>query len=78
MNDTSKKSAELFQKVLMNLPSEKRLKMGCSMYDTAKSIVRDSILNESKDISENELNKRIFLRFYGNETKKDLVVKIFG
>lgn len=46
---------------------EERLQMGCSMFDTAKEIVRSSILERHPHISVQELKKEIFLRFYGED-----------
>lgn len=41
--------------------------MGCSMYDTAKQIVRSAISNSRPGITDEEMKKEIFLRFYGKE-----------
>lgn len=67
MNDTSKKMEEKYFELLMKRSGEERLKMGASMYDTAKEIVKSSILEEDKNITALELKKKIFLRFYGHE-----------
>jgi len=37
------------------------------MYDTAKKIVRSAIYNSHPGITEAEMKKEIFLRFYGQE-----------
>lgn len=65
--DTHPKSEKLFQKFLMQKSNEERLIMGCSMYGTAKEIVKSSIINDNPNISREDLNKEIFLRFYGKE-----------
>lgn len=65
MNDTSQKTAELFLKLMKTKTNEERLIMGCSMYGAAKQIVRDSIIAKEPNISEAELDNRIFARFYG-------------
>lgn len=67
MNDTSQRMEEKYFELLMQRSGEERLKMGCSMYDTAKEIVKSSILEKEKDITALELKKKIFLRFYGHE-----------
>jgi hypothetical protein len=51
----------------MSKSGEERLLMGCSMYDSARQIVRSSINNSRPGITENEMKKEIFLRFYGQE-----------
>ena len=37
------------------------------MYDTAKQIVRSAICNNQPGITDEEMKKEIFLRFYGKE-----------
>jgi hypothetical protein len=41
--------------------------MGCSMYDTAKQIVLSAIRNRQPGITDVEIKREIFLRFYGLE-----------
>ena len=41
--------------------------MGCSMFGTAKKIVKASILNDNPQINDIDLKKEIFIRFYGDE-----------
>ncbi|MHC4204871.1 MAG: hypothetical protein ACYSTT_09475 [Planctomycetota bacterium] len=55
----------------MNKTGEERLLMGCSMYDTAKQIVRSAIYNNRPQITDEEMKKEIFLRFYGKEFSRD-------
>jgi hypothetical protein len=45
--------------------------MGCSMYDTAKEIVRSAIYNSRPRITDAEIKREIFLRFYGQEFGED-------
>ena len=65
MNDTSEEMEKRYYDLLMQRSGEERLKMGCSMYDAAKEIVKSSILNENPGLTANELKEKIFLRFYG-------------
>ena len=44
--------------------------MGCSMYDTARQIVRSAIYNSRPGITDEEMKKEIFLRFYGKEFRR--------
>ena len=67
MQDTSTKVKNIYHDILMARTPEERLKMGCSMFDAAKQIVRSSILNKDSNISDQELKKKIFLRFYGHD-----------
>ena len=67
MNDTHPDVAIRFRELMMRKSGEQRLLMGCSMYDTAKQIVRSAIYNSRPGITEAEMKKEIFLRFYGSE-----------
>jgi hypothetical protein len=67
MNDTTPEIAALYRNLIMNKSGEERLLMGCSMYDAARQIVRSAIYNDRPGITEKEIKKEIFLRFYGRE-----------
>ena len=67
MNDTHPEISAKFQDLIMQKSCEQRLLMGCSMYDTAKQIVRSSIYNTHPGITEEQMRKEIFIRFYGLE-----------
>ncbi len=67
MNDTHPEMAVRFRNLMMSKTGQERLLMGCSMYDTAKEIVRSSIHNGHSGITEADMRKEIFLRFYGRE-----------
>ena len=67
MNDTHPDVAGRFRNLMMSKTGQERLLMGCSMYDAAKEIVRSSIYNNHPGITEVEMRKEIFLRFYGQE-----------
>ena len=65
MNDTHPDIAAVFEDLIMKRTCEQRLLMGFSMYDAARQIVRSAIYDRCPDITESELKKEIFLRFYG-------------
>ena len=67
MFDTHPDVAIRFRDLMMSKSGQQRLLMGCSMYDTAKKIVRSSIYNSRPEITDEEMKKEIFLRFYGKE-----------
>ena len=67
LNNTHPDVAIRFRDLMMSKSGQQRLLMGCSMYDTAKQIVRSAIYNNRPDIMDKDLKKEIFLRFYGNE-----------
>jgi hypothetical protein len=67
MLDTHPDIAIRFRELIMRKSGEQRLLMGCSMYDTAKKIVRSAIYNSQPEIKDAEIKREIFLRFYGQE-----------
>jgi len=67
ISDTHPDIAIRFRDLMMSKTGEQRLLMGFSMYDTARQIVRSAIYNSRPEITEEEMKKEIFLRFYGWE-----------
>lgn len=67
MKDTSPDIESRFLDMIMKKSGEERLKMGFSMFDTARRQVIASIKSEMPDIDERELRRQVFLRFYGQE-----------
>ena len=67
MFDTSKSMQLRFDQMIMSRTPMERLRMGSSMFDTARKIVRSSILNQNPQSSVYDLKKQTFLRFYGEE-----------
>jgi len=67
MNDTNPDVAVRFRDLMMSKTSQERLVMGCSMYDTAKEIVRSAVRNRQPGITDAEIKREIFLRFYGQD-----------
>jgi hypothetical protein len=67
MFDTHPELAVRFRDLMMSKTGQERLVMGCSMYDTTKEIVRSAIYSRRPGITDTELKKEIFLRFYGQE-----------
>ena len=75
--DTSEEMQKRYHALLMRRSGEERLKMGCSMFDAAKEIVKSSLLNENPGLTARELKEKIFLRFYGldfSESQKQKII----
>lgn len=53
--------------MLMDRSGEERLRMGDSMYATARGLVIASILERNPSASPGALRQALFLRFYGHE-----------
>jgi len=77
MNDTHPEVAARFRDLMRAKSNEQRLLMGCSMYDTAKQIMQSAIYGQRPGITQEEMKKEIFLRFYGLEFSQGDKEKIF-
>lgn len=73
MNDTSSTAHEKMISLMMQRSGEERLKMGCSMFDTARELVLASCPKELGDVG-----RRVFLfqRLYGQEYQADRKARI--
>ena len=76
MKDTNSSMQKFYEEKLMQIAPEQRLRMGCSMFDAAKQLVISSIVAENPQISNQEIKRKIFLRFYGLELTKQQCEKI--
>ncbi len=77
MIDTHPDIAVRFRDMMMRKSGEQRLRMGCSMHDAAKQILRIAIRKSRPEITEAEMRREIFLRFYGHEFSRDDREKLF-
>jgi hypothetical protein len=69
--------AELYHRLLMELPPARRLAMACDMFTTAKAFARAGILRDGP-LPESEIRCRLFLRFYGNDFSEEERAKILA
>jgi len=67
MFDTHPEIAVRYRDLMMSKTGQERLVMGCSMYDTARQIVLSAVRNRRPEITDAEIKREIFLRFYGQE-----------
>jgi hypothetical protein len=67
MNDPTPEVEALFRSMLLQRSGEERMRMACSMFDTAKALASASIRETQPDISDIDLRRVLFLRFYGHE-----------
>lgn len=80
MKDTTSEMESKFLDMMMSKSGEDRLRMGFSMFETARRQIITAIREERPDIDERELRKRVFLRFYGhefNEVEREKILKGF-
>ncbi len=78
MNDTHPEIAVRYRELMMRKSGQQRVVMGCSMYDTAKQIVRSAIYNSRPGITDTEMKKEIFLIFYGQDFSQAEKDKFFS
>ena len=76
MKDTKLEILELQRKILEKKSYEEKFLMSIDMYETSKSFVRSAIQNEIPNISEQELRRELFRRFYKNDFSKIEMEKI--
>ncbi|OGU70310.1 MAG: hypothetical protein A2V93_11430 [Ignavibacteria bacterium RBG_16_34_14] len=73
MNDTSPEAKKIQDELFAKLSGEERLLMGLEMFETARKIVLSSF---PENLPENEIRKRLFLRFYENDFSDEEKEKI--
>jgi len=78
MMDTHDSVKKRFYEMMMSRSSVERLRMGCSMFDSAKEIVRSSIMCHDPQSSSSEIKKKIFLRLYEKDFNPDQKKRIVG
>ncbi len=67
MSDTSAPVEQRFRSLLMKKSGEERLKMGASMFDSAKSLALAWFQAEGKSLSSAGQKAELFQRFYGQD-----------
>ena len=78
MNDTSPEMDTHYRDMLMQRSGEERLKMGCSMRETARAFVEASIREQDPQATPETVRKGLFLRFYGQEFDVESRAKILA
>ena len=67
MADTPPEVMQRYRAMLLARSPEERLKMGCSMGATTRSLLRASVLAQDPHASPAAVRRALFLRFYGHE-----------
>jgi len=76
MKDTPIDILEMQRNILLNKTDSEKFIMSIDMYETSKAFVRSSIRNENHALSEKELHKEVFRRFYKNDFSDSEMKKI--
>ncbi|MBV6421036.1 MAG: hypothetical protein DAHOPDDO_02305 [Ignavibacteriaceae bacterium] len=74
MNDTSPRIEEMINQIYLKKTGEEKILIALKMFETARDIVISSLPN---DLSDKELKKELFLRFYGDEFDDVIQEKIY-
>ena len=78
MKDTSIEMEQRFRSMMLARSGEDRLKMGCSMHETAQALVIASLKEKTPNLTREELRRTLFLRFYGGDFDKKTAEKILA
>ncbi len=76
MRDTSREVERRFRELLLRRSGEERLRMGCSMYGTARALIRASVLEKDPGISPQGMRRALFLKLYGHEFDAHTIERI--
>ena len=76
MNDTSSFIETRFMEMMMKKSGQDRLKMGFSMFDMARGQVIASIQRKNPNVDIKDLERELFLRFYGQDFSSEEQEKI--
>lgn len=78
MKDTPKHIVEMQRNMIHSKTEEERFLMGADMIDSVYEMVKNQIIEESPELSEQEIRAKLFLRFYQNdfsEQEKEKIVE---
>ena len=74
MNDTDPKVAERYTAMLMSRSGVERMKMGSSMFQTARALMIAGLRAEG--VAEEDMKVAIFLRTYGDQFTEEQKARI--
>lgn len=78
MSDTSPEMDSRYRAMIMQRSGEKRLKMGCAMFDTARALMKAGILEQNPKASPAEIRRALFVQLYGHEFDAESRTKILA
>jgi len=67
MNDTSPNAERTYRAMLLGRSGAERLKMGCSMFATARTLVVAGLRSNAPRASPATVRQALFLTFYGRD-----------
>jgi hypothetical protein len=75
MNDTSPVIQNKLNEIYRNKSGEEKLLIALKMFETARDIVLSSL---PENLSDTEIRKELFLRFYGNDFNESIKAEILS
>lgn len=82
MTDTPAGVEARYRRMLLARSGEDRLRMGLSMYSTARAFVVASLLEREPQASPERIREAVFLRFYGRDfddaTREKILARLAG
>ena len=78
MNDTPGAIEDKFREMIMTCSPADRIAMACRMFSTARSLTAAGIRQTFTDLGADEIEQRIFLRFYSHEYGETELQEILG
>lgn len=74
MNDTQEAVQDFYRTLLMCRSGADRVRMGCAMFDTARTFARANL--QMASATEGELRVRLFVRTYAGDFDPEMVARI--
>jgi predicted helicase len=76
MKDTSRQITDMQRKLIHSKTEEERSLMGAEMIDSVYEMVKKQIMKEEPRLSKQEVQAKLFLRFYKNDFSEQQKEKI--
>ena len=78
MNDTTPEMAKKQAAIMLSKTPSERFMAGIEMIDCTRQMVEESIKREYENISELELKKQVFLRYYSTDFTDEQIEAILN
>lgn len=78
MSDTPPHVEKMYRELLMSRSPYERLKMACSMFDTARNLLAAGIRHRHPDIDEIDLRTEVFRCLYRRDFSEEQLNKIIS
>ncbi len=78
MNDTPREIEQRYLSMMAKKTPAERLEMACSMFDTARLLMRAGLEERFGTLNEAHMRGRIFLRMYGDDFSRSALERMAG